>query len=259
VLQVRPLLLITLGLALAMGACQEKDFDLASPENSFVIAKKPYTQGNYEIALTKLGEFKTRFPYSSFATEAELMIADSYYALGRYAEAVVSYEHFIKLHPKHEKVAFAQFRIGQSYWLQAPTEIDREQDLSARAVAEWEKLLSLYPQSEYVGEATNLSMQGKRRIAESYEFIAKFYCKQDIWHACAHRSLALAENYAKIFPDLGKRALLQGALAFGKLADTKVDAENEKRSKESNLYFKAMSRDELRQRAEELREQAAKL
>ncbi len=248
--------LILISALLVVISCQDKAFDLASPENSFVIAQKPYTQGNYEIALTKLGEFKTRFPYSSFAIEAELMIADSYFALERNAEAVVSYEHFIKLHPKHEKVPFAQFRIGQSYWLQAPKQIDREQDLTHRAIIEWEKLLKNYPQSEYIAEATELSNQGRRRIAESHDFIAGFYCRQEIWHACAHRYMALAESFAHYFPDLTKKALEKAAYAFDKLSQENMDTD---KKKESNLYFKSMSKEDLRARAVQLREQAAKL
>ncbi len=241
---------------MAMVACQEKDLDLASAENSFVIAKKPYTQGNYEIALNKLGEFKTRFPYSSFAIEAELLVAHAYFELGRYAEAVVSYEQFIKLHPKHDQVDFAQYRIGLAYWEQAPKEIDREQDLTSKGVAEWEKLTKNYPKSQYAAEAKELSSRGRRRIAESHEFIAGFYCRQGIWHACARRYLALAETYNNVFNDLVKKSLNEAAFALDKLAKHKPDKDEKA---DANLYFKAMTPEELQRRAEQLREQAKKL
>jgi outer membrane protein assembly factor BamD len=249
--------IIVLAGALFLASCQEKDFDLANPENSFAIAKKPYVQGNYEIALNKLGEFKTRFPYSRFAIDAELLIANAYFELGRYGEAVVSYEQFIKLHPKHEQVAFAQFRIGQSYWQQAPKDKDREQDLSSKAIAAFDKLAATYPDSEYAAEAQELSKQGQRRLAESQEFVAGYYCRQEIWHACAHRYLALAESYNKTFPDLVKKALNQAAVALDKLAERKGEVKDNE--DESNLYLKAMSREELKQRAGELRDQAQKL
>jgi outer membrane protein assembly factor BamD len=241
---------------LSLPACQEKEFDLANPENSFVIAKKPYTQGNYEIALNRLGEFKTKFPYSSLSLEAELLIANSYYELGRYGEAVVSYEQFIKLHPKHPQVAYAQFRIGLSYWEQAPKEVDREQDLSAKAITEWDKLLELHPQSEYVSQAKELSLKGRRRIAESHEFIAKFYCRQNIWHACAHRYIALAEAYNGTFPDLVKNALVEAAYALEKLA---VEKNNKDIKEDANLYLKGMSAEEMRKKAAVFREEAKKL
>ncbi len=250
-----PLLAFFVGIVMLPG-CQEKDFDLANPDGSFVIAKTPYTQGNYEIALNRLGEFKTKFPYSSYALEAELLIANSYYELARYGEAVVSYEQFIKLHPKHLQGAFAQFRIGQSYWEQAPKEVDREQDLSAKAISEWDKLLVAYPHSEYVGEAKELSLKGRRRIAESQEFIAKFYCKQEIWHACAHRYIALAEAYNHTFPDLVKKALQKAAVALEKLADQKVSQD---KKDDANLYLKAMAPEDMRKRAAVFREEAGKL
>ena len=80
-----------------MTNCSEKEFNPEQPHESFIIAKEPYDDGNYDIALTKLGEFKSRFPYSQYATEAELLIANSHFKLLHYAEATASFKQFIKL------------------------------------------------------------------------------------------------------------------------------------------------------------------
>ena len=56
---------------------------------------------------------KNKFPYSNYATEAQLKIADVYYMQESYGEAAVAYEAFRDLHPKHEKVPYAMFRIGE--------------------------------------------------------------------------------------------------------------------------------------------------
>src|SRR4051812_28292124 len=85
---------------LFLTGCAEKEFDPNNPEKSYGIAKEPYDDENYEIALQKLGEFKSRFPYSKFAAEAELLIANSQFELGHYTEAALAYEQFVKLHPK---------------------------------------------------------------------------------------------------------------------------------------------------------------
>lgn len=243
--------LFYLGLALS---CSEKEFDQDNPAKSYAVAKEPYDDENYEIALTKLGEFKSRFPYSKFATEAELLIANSYYELGQYAEATATYKQFIKLHPKHPKTPFAQFRIGESYWADAPEEVNREQDLTARAISEWEVLVKNYPKSEYASKAVELIKKGKRRMAEAEKYIASFYCKQEIWHACAYRYVALADTSPIEFKDLIKTALKEASYAFEQMAK-----QWEPDSKDKNLYYRKMSKEQLAAQGKALKEKSEKL
>lgn len=236
--------LLLLSLSLVWGACSEKEFDPNDPAKSFTIAKEPYDDKSYDIAIQKLGEFKARFPYSKYAVEAELLIANSHYELAHYTEAAFAYEQFVKLHPKHPQVDYAAFRVGESYWQDAPEQIDREQDYTIKAVKEWEKLISKQPNSAYAKQASDLIKRGKRRIAESMGFVARFYCKQEIHHACAYRSIQLADEYPE-FPDLRVVALENAIKALEKVADAKArDPQSDK-----NLYFKQMSADEIRARA----------
>lgn len=230
-----------------IGGCSEKDFDPNNAEKSYAIAKEPYDHEYYEHAITRLGEFKTRFPYSRFAVEAELLIANSHYELGQYPEAAAAYSLFAKLHPSHPKVDFAIYREGLSFWEDAPKEIDREQEYTSQAIAAWQKLLERYPSSKYTKEVKKLSSQGQRRIAESIAFVGRFYCKLEIYHACAYRYQELAEKYPN-FADLRREALKMAAMSFRKLAEQKnLDPKSDK-----NLYFKTMSSSELLQRANDL-------
>ncbi len=232
-------------------ACTEERFDPNDPQKSFLMARAPYDDKSYEIALQKLGEFKARFPYSQYATEAELLIANSHFELEQFIEAAAAYESFVKLHPKHAEVDYAMFRVGESHWREAPEEIDREQDYTKQAVASWQKLLKERPKSQYTEEAKEKLRLGQLRLAESDEFIAKFYCKLEIYHACASRSLKLAEDF-KQFASLHKDALQRAAKAFEKMAEIKEqDPKNDK-----NIYFKTMTAQEIRAKAVALRKES---
>ncbi len=237
-----------------LAGCVEKDVDPSDPSAAFARARESYDNEMFEVAIQKLGEFKSRFPYSKHAPDAELLIADSHYQLGQFAEAAAAYELFVKLHPRHEKADFAQFRIGESYWAEAPEEIDREQDFTQRAIAEWDKLLKNYPNGQYNSKALNLLEKGQRRVAEHANFIAKFYCKKAIYHACAYRYLELAEQYAQ-FQDLASNAYLKASTAFEMMSKTKPGAE----PNDSNIYFKSMNPDQLREKANQLRLKAEQI
>jgi outer membrane protein assembly factor BamD len=231
-------------------ACTEERFDPNDPKKSYGIAKAPYDDENYEIALQKLGEFKTRFPYSQYATEAELLIANSHFFLKQFAEAAAAYETFVKLHPKHPEVDYAMFRVGESHWQESPEEIDREQDFTKLAVSSWQKLLETKPESKFSAEAKEKISLGQRRLAESDDFIARFYCKKDLYHACAARSMKLAEQFEQ-FSDLKNASLKRAAMALDELAKIKeADPSSDK-----NLYFKTLSAGEIRKKAADLRAQ----
>jgi len=228
--------------------CVEKDFNPDDPKESFAIAKEPYDDQHYEIAVSKLSEFRARFPYSQFAVEAELLLANSQYELGKYPEAAVAYEQFARLHPKHAQADFALYRVGECYWLEAPEEIDREQEYTAKAVQEWEKLVKNFPASQHTGKAKENIAVGKRRIAESEVFVAKFYCKQEIFDSCAYRFIKILDA-VEAYPDLQLLALEKGAFALDKVADDKEkNPESDK-----NIFHKKMSATDLRAKANDMR------
>lgn len=231
-------------------ACATTDKSSEDAGVAFEAASEPYHDGNYEIAINKLGEFKSRFPYSHYAAEAELLIANSNYELKRYAEAIESYSQFVKLHPQHSQVDFAHFRIGESYWAESPETIDREQDYTAKAIEKWQELLKVYPDSQYSARARELIQTGEERIAKSYEFISTYYCKQEIWHACAYRSLKLIESYPQ-FKELVKSALSRAARALEKMVENRKTDQ-----KDSNYFFKTMTEAEILQKAKVLRTRA---
>lgn len=217
-------------------SCEDKEVNSNDPAAAFADAREYYDDENYDIALQKLGEFKSRFPYSKYAALAELFIANSNFELGNYEIAAVDYKQFIKLHPKHQKAPFAMFRVGESYWIDAPENIDRDQDLTVKAIEEWQTLISTYPDSQYTKRALAKIELGERRIAESQQFVADFYCKMEIYHACAYRFISILEAHSK-YSDIKRHALVQAGEALILLAELKKD----KPDSDKNIFFKKMS------------------
>lgn len=229
-------------------ACSEKELIPNDPKRSFEIAKEPYDDARYEDAIRRLSEFKSRFPYSQFTPESELLIADSQFHMDRFQEAAATYETFVKLHPKHAKVDFAMFRIAESYWQDAPTVVSREQEYTEKAVKQWHDLIEKFPKSEYTPKAKDLAEQGTRRMAESNQFVARFYCKQEIWPACAFRYIKLLERFPQ-YKDISSEALEKAAEALEKVADAKEkDPESDK-----NLFHRTMTAQQIREKAANFR------
>lgn len=231
-----------------IGGCFAKSFDLANPDASFAAARESFDGQDYELAIARLGSFKSRFPYSKLAAEAELLIADSLYALSRYPEALLAYQRFVRLRPRHPRRAYAMFQVGQSHWIEAPTEVDREQNYTYQALAAWRELLTAYPASAEAEQAQKLIEEGERRIAGSFIFIADFYCAQGIYHSCAWRHIELAKQWAR-FADLAAASRRKAADALEKLLAQKKATPSDN----SNVLFKNYSQAELAALITELR------
>ena len=94
---------------------------------------------------------------------------------------------------------------------------------------------SKYPNSSFAKEAKSKG-QKVRRIAGNLVFIGNFYCKQEIYHACAYRFSQIITEF-KEFPDVIKICLEKLYLSFGELA--KIKSHNP--DSDSNIYFKGLS------------------
>ena len=232
-----------------ISGCFAKSFDPANPEVSFAAARESFAERDYELAITRLGSFKSRFPYSKLTAEAELLIADALYALARYPEALLAYQRFVRLRPRHRRRPYAMFQIGQSHWIEAPAAVDREQNYTYQALAAWRDLLTAYPASAEAEKAQQLIEQGERRIASSFIFIADFYCAQGIYHSCAWRHIELAKQWTR-FADLATASRHKAAAALEKVLAQKKTSPSDS----PNVLLKNYSRAELSTLITELRQ-----
>lgn len=243
---------IALFSALIVGACTTTKEPEDDPGHDFNKAKAYYENGNYDLAVKKLSEFKSRYPYSRYAVEAGLLIANSYFEQSKFAEASVAYEQFENLHPNHEKMDFVLYRDGMSYWEDAPTAINREQEYTHLAIQKWERLQERFPSSSYSSEVSKYIKEGKIRIAESEDFIASFYCRKEIWHACAFHSYIILDRHPE-HRKLVKKALRRASEALEHIANEKPYAEKK------NLYNRNATKEELLQKAKDLKERYKKI
>src|SRR5690242_19065455 len=78
--------------AFVFSACSSADkSDPASPQGAFEMAEKLEKNERYEEAIQKYSDVKNKHPYSKYAVEAELKIADIQYTRENYIEAQNAY------------------------------------------------------------------------------------------------------------------------------------------------------------------------
>lgn len=175
-------------------ASDEKKGD--TPEAAFKIAKNYENADRFQIAIQRYIEVKNKFPYSSYATEAELAIADVHFKNEDFSEAQLTYQNFRELHPKHAKIDYVIYRTGLSYFLQLPETIDRDITLANDALYSFNELLKKFPTSTYRVEAQDYQRKALTMLNEKELYIADFYFKQQQYDSALLRYISSYKKYS---------------------------------------------------------------
>lgn len=176
-------------------SCSSSDKLPDDPAALYQEAQKYENDERYEEALRRYEDLKNRFPYSNYATQARLSIADCYYKQETYAEAQLSYQTFRELHPRHPRTDYVIFKTGMSYFQQLPSSIDRDISLANDAISSFDELQSKFPGSDHINEARENREKALRMLAEKEKYIADFYYIRNKWEPAFARYVALYEKF----------------------------------------------------------------
>jgi outer membrane protein assembly factor BamD len=169
----------------------------------------PHT--DYGKAIETFQSIIDNYPYSDYATQAELAIADAYFEEEKYEEALSYYRDFVDLHPQHEKVPYSLFQAALCHERRARGP-DRDQTPTRDALVFLDQLLSSHPHSDYATVAEAHWRDLRLLLAEQVRLIAAFYMKRGEWESAADRWRMLLNEY----PGLGldAEALYQLAVCY---------------------------------------------
>jgi outer membrane protein assembly factor BamD len=103
-----------------------------------------------------------------------------------YPAASEEYQRFLELHPFHRMAAFAQYRLGMSFYKQMNTN-DRDPEPMEKAIVAFEKVVKDYPQSLYKREAEEKLEKLARRQAAHHLYVGRFYYKTGAYPAAIAR------------------------------------------------------------------------
>ena len=208
---------ICLFFALGLAACSSSSkYDVNTPEGAFLTAEDLAKDERYEEAVQQFSEVKNKHPYSRFAVQAELRIADVHYDREAFVEAQNAYQTFKELHPKHAQIAYVTFRLGLSYYKQLPSTIDRDLSLAEKAILFFDEVTNSYPNSEFAQQAKEKKTECSVMLAKKELYIARFYVKKELFDSAQHRFETVMKKYAGLGLDqealygAAKSALLAG-------------------------------------------------
>lgn len=182
-------------LFLLIGCASDKPKGKTEAEVLYKEAQRLADDGRFILANERLNQLKSQFPYSVYATPAELMQADILYKQENFIEAAAAYMLFRDFHPKHEKIAYVVFRIGESYFKQIPDTVDRDLQPAAEAIKYYDEVISRFSSSEYVKISKDRISQAERMLRDKELYVADFYYKTENYEAARWRYLNMISNF----------------------------------------------------------------
>lgn len=200
-----------------VGCASTEKLDKNTAEGAFALAQKFEKEERYEEAITYYTEVKNKFPYSRFAVESELKIADIEFARENFPEAEGAYKLFKEFHPNHAKSDYVTYQLGLSVFSQLPPTIDRDLALATAAIDHFEKVISNYPASEYVAKATEYKGKAQKMLAEKADYVANFYYIREKWQSALGRYEDLMRNYPNMGYEL--KAIYRATISAYKIKD----------------------------------------
>lgn len=175
--------------------CSQSDVQKDNPTQLYQEALDDIENDHYQLAIDKLRMIRNKFPYSSVSVDAQLKIADVYFLQESFAEAALSYESFVDLHPKHEKVPYAMFRMAKSHFNDIPSNVARDLTPAFRAETAYQEYRQKFPKGEHLQEAKADLAETRRVLASKELYIATFYIKQEKYDSARTRLKKVLDLY----------------------------------------------------------------
>ncbi len=169
-----------------------------TPQAAYEEGVRLLEKKNYERSAEAFRKFKEEFPLSTYTPLAELRLADSLYFDKNYAEAIVQYDEFKKLHPTHPEIPYAIYQVGMCY-LKQMSSADRDQTATEKALEQFRYVVENFSQSKYVSDAAAKMQICQRQLAEQEFHIGDFYYRMGHYKA----ALGRFEEILKKYPDAG--------------------------------------------------------
>jgi outer membrane protein assembly factor BamD len=166
-------------------------------ETIYEQAEQLYSEEEYQKARDLFSFVYDTFPNDPLGHKAALRVADTYAVkkdVTSLTEARLRYRDFANRYPNDPDRDYALLMVGQTY---SARKLRPDRDLSdiQEALAAYQQLINLYPNSQYLSEAEERVHALRELLAEHDWLVAEFYRKNKYYLGALWRLEYIEENY----------------------------------------------------------------
>jgi outer membrane protein assembly factor BamD len=183
-------------LVVIVSCSSEQNTGKTAAEIMFKDAKAQMADGRYIMATDTLNNLRTLYPYSIYATDSELLLADIAFKQENYVEAAAAYIVFRDFHPTHKRLDYVLYRIADSYYNQVPETFDRDLSNANETIKHFKTLLMSFPATKHKKEADEKIKYCNKMIQKKEQYIADFYFKTQVYDAAIYRYKLILKEFS---------------------------------------------------------------
>ncbi len=167
------------------------------------VARGALESSDFAEATTRYNLLVERYPFTEYATQAELEKVYLFNRDFKPDEAISAADRFLREHPRHPRADYVQYLKGviqseRDKGISDELPIDpSKKDVGniRKAYDEFALLIQKYPSSRYNEDARARMMYLRNRIADNEMHVVDFYIRRGAWLAAAKRAEQVIAQY----------------------------------------------------------------
>lgn len=189
---------------LAGCASDEDPTEKMSAAEIYQRAKNNLESKNYLKAIEYYEALESRYPFGSYAAQAQLDVAYTYFLYDEPESAVAAADRFIKLHPRHASVDYAYYLKGLVNFGLDDSIVDffikrepSDYDVSVmqQSYDDFAILVSRFPDSKYAPDAIKRMVYLRNNLAKAEIKVARYYLSRRAWVGALNRAKGVIDRY----------------------------------------------------------------
>jgi len=169
-------------------------------------AKKELDGENYGKAVELYEALESRYPFGSYAQQAQIDLAFTYYKNDEPESALATANRFIRIHPRHKSIDYIYYLKGLINFNRGigllerflPTDkSQRDPGAAIESLDDFATLIRRFPNSQYVADSKQRIISLQSNLALHDLNVANYYMKRKAHIAAINRAKHIIEAYPK--------------------------------------------------------------
>jgi len=193
-------------IAMATGCAgnDEQETAIGNLTEAYETAQQSIERKNYRRGIQIFEAIQARYPFSDLSRQIQLELMHAYYLAGLREQAIEAADTFMRENPIHERVDYALYVKGLSYFEDEAGFLERrfKKDLTERppkevdqAYSTFRRLVERYPASPYAPDAEQRMVFLKNRLAIYENHVADYYLRRGAYLAALNRAISALEDF----------------------------------------------------------------
>ena len=148
----------------------------------------------WEQAAARFELVQQNFPYSPWATDAQLLEGYAYYQDDNYTDSIAQLDHYIQLHPSTDTTPYAYYLRALCFYEQI-ADIQRDQRGTVQAMSALQEVVNRYPDTSYARDAALKIDLCRDHLAGKEMLIGRYYERQHLYEAAVNRYQRVVQDF----------------------------------------------------------------